>query len=219
MTLGELAFVSFVFSRLDTGSYERLLDETDGCIELSKLDHRLATIRWLSAWGIRAIPRNYHETPSDMSDQMKSWYESNALFEQVDRDRNLHELTDNDFVSVRTAYNNLLNVRYVGPTAAAKILFAVRPKALMMWDEPIKKALRHSGKAESYVNFLKQIQSMVRNVEELCKKYGFELMDLPNKLGRPNLTIPKLIDEYLWLTITKGLKPSKDDFQRWAEWG
>ncbi len=51
MTLAELAFASFVFSWLDNGAYERLLEEVNGRVDLSILDYQLATIRWLSAGG------------------------------------------------------------------------------------------------------------------------------------------------------------------------
>jgi hypothetical protein len=215
MTLGELAFACFVFARIDSGAYERLLDETGEYVDLSKLDHRLATIRWLSAWGVRAIPRNYHNAPSDMSEQLKSWYESNELF---DHGRNLQELRDNDLDSVGDAYKNLVKVRYIGPTAAAKILFAIRPKSLMPWDEPIRKELQYNETSQSYISFLRWAQVRIQEVGELCKKHGFEVIDLPKKLGRPNSTIPKLIDEYLWVTITKQWNPSKADFERWLVW-
>ena len=215
MTLAELAFACFVFARVDGGAYDRLLEETGEYVDLSILDHQLSILRWLSAWGIRAIPRNYHNAPSDTSEQMKSWYESNELF---DRNRNLQELKDSDLDLVGDAYEKLIRVRYIGPTAAAKILFAIRPKSLMPWDEPIRNELQYNETSQSYINFLRYAQAKIQEVGELCRKYGFELIDLPKKLGRANSTIPKLIDEYLWVTITNKWKPSKDDFERWVVW-
>jgi hypothetical protein len=215
MTLAELAFASFVFSRFGGGAYERLWEEVNGCVDLSILDHQLATIRWLSAWGIRAIPKTYHNSSSVMSKQMGLWYRNNELF---DHNQNLHELTDADFVLVGNAYEDLLNVKCVGPTAAAKILFVVRPKALMMWDNAIRTELQHSGTSQSYICFLRWAQARILEIRELCEEHAFELRDLSNRLGRPNSTIPKLLDEYLWITITKGLMPNKADFQRWVEW-
>lgn len=219
MTLGELAFASFVFSRLDSGRYERLLDETNGRLVLSKLEHRLATLRWLSAWGIRAIPKKCHYAPSETSDQLKSWYENAKLLHRIDRNRELKELSDDDLVLVSDAYDGLVKkVKFVGPTAAAKILFATRPKALMPWDEPIQKELGYDGSGESYVRFLKKVRSIVLRLGTMCDKCSFDLSELPRKLGRPRSTIPKLIDEYFWVTITNKCKPTKDDFLRWAEW-
>lgn len=211
MTLAELAFASFVFSRIDSGAYQRLLRETGECVDLSRLDHGLAVIRWLNAWNVR-IPGTCHNT---LSEQLKLWYESNQLF---DHSLNLHELNDAVLDSIRAPYKNLMQVECVGPTAAAKILFAVRPKSLMPWDEPIRRELQYSERPRSYVKFLKSVRSKIQKVGELCKEHEFELTDLPNILGRPNSTIPKLIDEYLWVTITKRCRPSKADFQRWAEW-
>lgn len=215
MTLAELAFACFVFSKIDTGAYGRLLDETGGYVDLSILDHRLAILQWLNAWGVRAIPRNYHNAPSYMSEQIKSWYDSNELF---DYDRNLEGLGDDDFNAVGTAYENLLRVRYIGPTAAAKILFAIRPKSLMPWDESIREELHYNGTSHSYKNFLEYVQERIQEVGELCRRHGFGLIDLPERLGRPTSTIPKLIDEYLWVTITSKCRPSQADFERWAVW-
>jgi len=48
---------------------------------------------------------------------------------------------------------------------------------------------------------------------------GFRLTELPRKLEVPSDTIPKLIDGYYWLTITKGLTlPDAANLRRWAQW-
>lgn len=215
MNLRELAFASFVFSRLDSDAYRELLDEVNGCVNLSMLEHRLASIRWLSKWGIRAIPKSCFHAPSDMSEQMKSWHEKNKLF---GHSQSLSELTEPLLGMVGGVYENLMKVNYIGPTAAAKMLFVIRPKALMAWDEPIRKKLQFSGTPQSYMDFLRWVQARIEEIREACKSHGFGLADLPNKLARPDLTIPKIMDEYLWITITRNCKPSNEDFQRWAEW-
>lgn len=212
MTLAELVFATFVFSRLDNGAYDGLLEKTGDYIDLSLLDHRLAIIKWLSKYGVRGIATEHHDI---MSEQIRIWHENNELF---DHNRNLSELGDDDLVLISNAYENLMQIEHIGPTGAAKLLFAVRPKALMMWDEPIRRELEYGEEGQSYIDFLRWVQVKIREIERLCENHNFELNDLSDKLGRPNSTIPKLIDEYLWVTITRGFRPSEADFQRWAEW-
>ena len=36
-----------------------------------------------------------------------------------------------------------------------------------------------------------------------CEKHGFVLVDLPRQLRRTYGSVPKLIDDYHWITITK----------------
>ncbi|MEA3311356.1 MAG: hypothetical protein U9Q76_03965, partial [candidate division WOR-3 bacterium] len=94
-----------------------------------------------------------------------------------------------------------------GPTGAAKILFALRPKAVLLWDTAIRKEKGYDGSRESYESFLKYLQTELKALELECKKYGFSLSELPKKLqtkGDDILTVPKLLDEYYWLTITQG---------------
>jgi hypothetical protein len=215
MTLAELAFACFVYAQFDDGAYDRLLEETGEYVDLSILDHQLAILRWLSAWGIHAIPEDYHNFASVTSKEIGSWYKSTELF---DRNRDLQELKDSDLDLVGNVYKKLIMVRYIGPTAAAKILFAIRPKSLMPWGKAIRDKLQYDETPQSYINFLRYAQAKIQEVGELCRKYGFELVDLPKKLGRVNSTIPKLIDEYLWVTIKDKWKPGKADFERWFAW-
>jgi hypothetical protein len=39
------------------------------------------------------------------------------------------------------------------------------------------------------------------------------------RVGRPNSTLPKLVDEYFWMTISQGYAaPSRDLIGQWATW-
>jgi len=219
MTLGQIAFACFIFSRLDSGGYERLVEETDGVLDLSKLSHCLATLRWLSTWGVRSIPKRYHREPSDTSNQLQSWYADNNFFDRIDGNRDLWDLDDNHLTLVHDVFDSLVaNVNLIGPTAAAKILFALRPRAFIPWDSSIQNEWGYNGSGESYVIFLVRVQRMIQELEALCMQYNFELAELPERLGRPNSSIPKIIDEYLWVTITKNCTPATNDLLRWAEW-
>ncbi|MFX0139332.1 MAG: hypothetical protein ACFFDN_37170, partial [Candidatus Hodarchaeota archaeon] len=120
--------------------------------------------------------------------------------------------------SKRIQKNKEIEVK-IGSTGAAKILFVIRPKALIPWDKKIRKKFNFKESGESYVEFLSQIKSILENLEIECKNFGFSLDDLPKKIGRPNSTVPKLIDEYYWVMITNpNSKLDPEIFRRWIQW-
>ena len=59
-------------------------------------------------------------------------------------------------------------------------------------------------------------------LEELtvgCQRHGLELSRLPQELGKPDSSAAMLLNEYYWVTITRGYRlPDSVTFQRWARW-
>jgi len=211
ITLGELAFSCYIFDKIDSGAYGKFLEQTNHSPELGNREHCLVLLKWLNDWGIRSIAKEDYER---LSENIKSWHDSNELF---DKDQNLQDLSEEDLASVEAAYSTLVRIRSLGPTSAAKILFATRPKAFVAWDGTIREA--YVGPKGSYVEFLKKVKSLISTIKCECKNYGIELEELPEKLGKRHSTIPKLIDEYNWITITQGCPPpDRQTLQRWAEW-
>lgn len=230
MTLSELAFACFLYSRLTDydNSYLHFLRITDGSPDLSNREHRKALLVWLNQWGCRQFALKYHEHASA---EILSWHNEygSTLFPG---DRNVWELSEPELASVGAAYESLSSriASYrtrnrnsrpvsVGPTGAAKILFAIRPRALLPWDDSIRKSLGYDNSQVSYLSFLRSVKSVLEELATSCQRNGFQLADLPRQLGRPNSTVPKLIDEYYWVTTTKKCSPpDSDTFQRWANW-
>jgi hypothetical protein len=106
-----------------------------------------------------------------------------------------------------------------GPVGTAKIFFALRPNALMPWDRAIIGGLKLKGSAGSYRQYLQKATKWLNDLNGKCQKQGFTLADLPSQVGRSTSSLPKLIDEYLWVTITKKCQlPTKGMFERWAKW-
>lgn len=228
MKLGELAFACYVFDHLDNHKYELLLKVTGGCPDVCNTDHRIALLEWLNDWGCRHISIKYHNSASEQIDE---WYEefgSKIPDENVD----LLDLTDEDLISVGNAHENLSNrtaayrmingqenaVRF-GTTAASKILFAIRPKSIPLWDSPIQQNLREIYSTNSYLDYIRHVKGLIEDLERDCKKQRFSLNELPQRLNRPNSTVPKLIDEYYWVTITREWSlPDKKTLQQWADW-
>ena len=75
------------------------------------------------------------------------------------------------------------------------------------------------GSNHSYGEYLRKVKNDLEEVSRGCKRNGFEFRDLPTKLGRPDSSITKLIDEYNWVTITRRCPaPSKEELRAWMDW-
>jgi hypothetical protein len=99
----------------------------------------------------------------------------------------------------RTSHGREIDVSF-GDTAAAKALFAVRPRAIPPWDEPIRRSFGWAhADAASFEEFLTAAGEALRG---LARRLGVDVTELPRELGRPNATPAKLVDEYLWISIT-----------------
>ena len=106
-----------------------------------------------------------------------------------------------------------------GPTGAAKVLYVLRPDSLPPWDEAIRDHFHLDGSAESYAEFLRVVAADLSGVVADAARYGIELSALPSAIRRDKSTLPKLIDEYYWVTITRGFRvPEQSEVCRWAEW-
>ncbi len=230
MMLSELAFGCYVYGRLSNfdRSYNRFREATGGFLELDDDRHRMALLKWLNAWGCRQFEKDYHDFASE---ELRSWYQESREF-LVSRDVDLWELEPSQLDQTETAYNSLvartashkqnhnqeIPVRF-GPAGAAKILFALRPKCFIPWDEAIRKGLQLDEDGQSYRHYLEQAKETIFQVQQQCQSLGLSLDDLPRILGRDTSTVSKLIDEYYWVTLTKGCRPpSTEVLQQWAGW-
>jgi len=230
MKISELAFACFLYGWMTDydHSFLQFLQSTRNSPSLRNPKHRKALLIWLNQWGCRQFAVKHHDMASE---DILTWHNEYSSH-LISKDSNLWELTETEFSSVGRAYQSLSSrvASYrtikentfpvtVGPTGAAKILFAIRPKAFPPWDAPIRESLGFDDSPDSYISYLKSIKSILENLAISCQKNGFQLGELPKQIGRPNSTIPKLIDEYFWVTITKNLSlPEPDTFQRWSKW-
>lgn len=94
----------------------------------------------------------------------------------------------------------------VGPTGAAKILFARRPDAFPPSDDPIRAALTSDGSAAPYHAFLESVQATLRVLVAAGTRHGVSPQEIPAAFGCPGVSRPKLLDEFYWVTITNGVK-------------
>jgi len=211
ITIQELAIACYLYAKFtkDDVSYRQLCDLIKGSLNLSEPEHRNALIEWLRRWGCRQFVRSYTELASQELMQWYSNYEK-RLFPQDtflwktksdELNEEIPQLFDSLMkltVSFRQNGNKESPVR-VGLTGAAKILFALRPNFFAPWDDPIRRKLR----LKTYVEYLEVVKSKLFELEKECNAVGFDLAELPGRLNREVSSVPKLVDEYYWVTITK----------------
>ncbi len=194
-------------------SLKRLYAMTGGGTpDLSFADHRVAVIEWLRGWGCRHLRKaDTAKTSAVLDEWWGKWAPRLPIESKV-----LTRLTSHDLASIESAYEDLRASRAAtrslrnrdvdvvfGHTAAAKTLFVLRPQACLPWDEPIRLAFGWTEGADSaYAHF---VSSAASTVSELASRLGVKVEQLPARLARPHSTPGKIIDEYLWVKITRRL--------------
>jgi hypothetical protein len=230
VNLGELAIACFAYGAL-TGYDESLgnfMREVDSNPDLTRAEHRSAMLKWLNHWQCRQFALAYHDLASS---EMLTWYKRWKA-SLPDRSQHLHEASASDLssyaemfdalsskqASVRESAGTASRVTF-GPTGTAKILFGLRPRFFVAWDEPIRMALRYDGSGASYVDFLARIRQDLTDLASQCARQGLRLEELPSTLCRPEATPAQLLDEYHWVTDTrKVVFPSKEQVECWSRW-
>ncbi|MBB5857397.1 hypothetical protein ACFQ05_31315 [Amycolatopsis umgeniensis] len=188
------------FANADT-SWLRLIQETQSAIDLSQAAHRTILLRWLNSWGCRIrYPREGEPAPFD--EGVRAWWDTwGATLPSVD----IVHLTDAGIDTAAKAYSDLSGVvvsagrtrRTLGPTAAAKALYALRPNTIMPWDAAIAAALHGDRDGAAFGRHL-------RLGREWAAAVITEAGDgIPALVGRP-VSLAKILDEYLYVAFTMG---------------
>jgi len=231
VTLGKLAVAGLLFNSLTpyNTSLMNFRSATSDRIDLTIQEHRDALMNWLNDWGCRHLSKDQHQVASQ---SILDWYQTNCHTLFSDKTP-LWQLEDQEIETAANAYGSLkdstgawrvrggrkLEVR-IGATAASKILFAIRPKALMPWDEAMRISFKCDGSPKSYSRYLKAIRNLTSHIGVLCRNKGFQIEDLPRELGRPDSTVLALVNEYIWVTETRKVElPSSSTLAQWAELG
>jgi len=230
-TLCKLALASYMYDSLFgfNESLACLNKNAGGSIDLSNTAHRDSLLEWLNDWGCRHLPEAQHQVASR---SILAWHQKNgaSLFPNK---KPLWKLSNRELNATANAYGCLrgstgawrdrggrrLEV-HIGATAASKILFVIRPEALMPWDEAIRTRFKYDGSATSCFEYLKTMRNLISHIGMLCRNRGFQIDDLPKELGRANSTVLALVNEYVWITVTKECElPSSRTLARWAKLG
>ncbi len=189
-------------------------------LDLQNRDHAKILLKWLNKWGCRITENSFPK----ISQQLADWFR--------ERQRRL-PCTGLELVSLQDAhldvfadaYHALLEVDDFGPTSASKALFAVCPRAAIPWDAAIqdqfKRKLKLHGRApEDYRAMLMISKDEAKGLMSAAARCGVaDPRNIPREIGRPEHTLAQLLDEYHWITITRGHEiPSGDELKLWVEW-
>lgn len=226
VNLSQLAFAAYIYDALtaDDKSLTKLMDQTGPIPDLTRQDTVVAILEWLNSWGCRLRKDDFGKAADELAD----W--QNACGSQLPpTEANLLDLSDGELELAASAYANLFErkadrKKRFQATATAKALFVLRPNALPPWDEAIRKGpskdkgskMRYDGSRESYLQFLKDSQSELRELKQSCEAVGLDCADVPDLIERPFSSLAKLVDEYNWVTITRGFEPP--DCLKLSQW-
>ena len=231
VTLDKIAVASLLFNSLTpyNTSLVNFRSATGDSLDLNTQEHRRVLLKWLNDWGCRHLSKEQHPVASK---SILDWYQNNyaTLFSD---EAPLWQVEDQEIDIAANAYGSLkdrIGARHyrhgnkleahIGPTAASKILFALRPKALMPWDEAMRKYFGYSGSTRSYFEYLVEIRDLTLHIGRLCENKGFQIDDLPQRLGRSKSTVLALVNEYIWVTVTRKIRlPSSETLTQWASLG
>ncbi|MEV0405012.1 hypothetical protein [Actinoallomurus sp. NPDC050550] len=168
--------------------------------------HRRALLAWLNSWGCRIrYPRPGEPDLFDLS--VGAWW-TRRRHALPDEDTALSALTDEAIAELGECYEDLAAAqvgsparpRALGPTAASKLLHALRPKALMPWDEAIADHLHGARDAAAYTAHQRLGRAWATG---LLAEAGVDEEELADRLGRPGRPLAKMLDDYCYLRFTR----------------
>jgi len=182
-------------------------------ISLQDEGYRTALLKWLNAWFCRQFKIEHHAIASQ---QLLDW--GSKWLPCLPKDGvSLLDLSEAELTLAAQAYGDLSRRKAAtrrrgerdvtvtfGPTGAAKVLYALRPEAFPPWDTAIRQELGYSGSPESYRLFLEHVTGRVQELINDARRFGVGAEDIPATVGREGASLVKLIDEYCWITITRG---------------
>jgi hypothetical protein len=230
MRLHELAYACRLYRAFT--DYDSSLDDfrraTGEVLDLANGAHRKALLVWLNSWGCRQFSVGHHTMASDaLKDWGRRWVDrlpaEDALLPALpgtvlDVAGQAYGDLSARRVSLRARGSRKYPVTF-GPTGAAKVLFALRPSAFPPWDDPIRERRGYDGSPESYPRFLRDVQGEVVDLQQNALGLGISVAEIPARIGRPDSSLPKLIDEYYWVTVTKGCRPlAPEELELMSSW-
>ena len=186
-----------------------LASEADGEVDLSLVERRRALHRWLNAWGCRI--RYARPGEPDLFDAgLAAWW-GRRRGDLATVTGPLSDLSDDQITCLSVAFEDLSSLpiartvagtdRTMGPTAAAKALYTLRPRAVMPWDLMIAERL-HGGRDE--IAFGAHLRLGRDWARQLLGDTGWDEPQLAAELGQPGASLARLLDQYCYIRFTLG---------------
>lgn len=198
-------------SRADR-SLSALRAATGGAPDPAIRQHCDSLLRWLNQWGCR-IRRPRPGECAVFADQLAAWWSTYGTRLPA---ASLHRLDDAQIDLLAEAYADLAQrpatapvpvghsarARRVAPTAAAKLMFVLRPATVTAWDARIAHRTVGGTSAQHFAEHLRRARRWCEGVLAEAERAGID--DIPAHVGRPTSSLAKLMDEWNYLTITRG---------------
>jgi hypothetical protein len=183
-------------------------DAVGGIPDLARPDDVRAARVWLNAWQCR-IGYPTDDEDDVLIDALALWWVrwSTRL---PPLGRGLVNLTHAELDDLTSAFEELRvapafrragRVRQVSSTAGAKLLYALRPDAVTPWDKQISSRAGVAGDFRAHLADARAFASALH--DEAAERHLLQDQDLPTYLGRPESTLARIIDEVLYLIITR----------------
>jgi hypothetical protein len=187
-------------------SWDALVATTAPRPDLSLAAHRQALLVWLNAWGCRIrYPRDGE--PDRFNAGLARWWADWRTALPGPRttlaglsDRAVSRLADAYRELSATQVGSVARPRTLGPTAASKALYALRPHAVFPWDETIARQLHG---ARDPVAFGRHLLLGRDWAQRLLAEAATDERTLALRLGRPGRTLAKMLDDYCYVEITR----------------
>jgi hypothetical protein len=201
----------FRFDRTLEAARRDIGDEPD----LADLAHAARLRIWLNQWTCRiGYPKAGGTDVFAVS--LAKWQADAQGLLPADSQRLAH-LSDVQLQAIGRAYAQLYRrpaavsrtgqVRTVGPTAAAKLLYFLSPLAVTAWDKAISARTGRGNDDAAFVRHLTLCRNWAQDLEAEADTLGLKASEIGPSLHRPQSSVAKLIDEWLYATITGGLGP------------
>jgi hypothetical protein len=173
--------------------------------DLDRPDHRAATLRFLNAWGCRIrLPRPGEPDLFDAG--IAAWW---ATFSPTLPRASLDRLSDTAIRRLVAPFDALCAIRVapartLGSTAAAKALYALRPRSVLPWDAAIATTLHGGRDGAAFARHLALGRGWATAVLAELGSPGrpVSAAAAPALLGRAGVSLAKILDEYAFVAIT-----------------
>jgi hypothetical protein len=177
----------------------------------ANIDHARRLRVWLNQWICRiGYPRDERDL---FAESLAGWW-SRAGNDLPPAGRRLAELDGGELRTISDSYGDLCKrpaaisrtgkTRTFGPTATAKVLYFVRPDAITAWDKAISACTGKGSDQEAFLRHLTLCRAWAVRLEQEGSQLGLRPDEIGRDLGRPASSVAKVIDEWLYATITGG---------------
>lgn len=177
-----------------------------------RAEHARRLRTWLNQWACR-IGNPKPGQPDTLASSLALWWPA-ARDLLPPAGLRLAELTDAQLAAVSRAYGDLCprpasvsaagRTRSFGPTATAKLLYFLRPLAIPPWDKAISAQTGGGQDEAAFGAHLTLCRRWARALEAEARSAGLAPGEIAASAGRPAASVARLIDEWLYWTVTAG---------------